>query len=224
MIAALVRQGRRLAIAAAVVAWAGAAHYTSAMVESSSWGALLGLLPFVAIAAAFCWRSPRRVAMFALLALAAAGLALVWPRLAANVGWMYFIQHAGTNALLGIGFGRTLAAGRQPMCTRLAAVGRSALSPALRRYTRQVTLAWTLFFAVMTTASVALFAFGPIGVWSAFANLLTLPLVALMFVAEYAVRLRALPPEDRSGILDAVRAYWRESSGKAGTAAVPLER
>ncbi len=203
---------RTAAIAAVVVAWAAAAHYTSALVESSDWGALLGLSPLVAIAAAFAWRSPQRLAMLALLALAVTGLAAVWSELARNVGWLYFVQHLGTNALLGVAFGRTLAHGRRPMCTELAALVHRELSPRLARYTRQVTVAWTLFFAVVSTTSVLLFALAPIAVWSAFANLLTLPLVALMFAAEYLVRLRVLPPEDRSGVLDAVRAYWRSAT------------
>lgn len=202
---------RTAAIAAVVLAWAAAAHYTSALVASSDWGALLGLSPLAAIAAAFAWRSPHRLAMLALLALAAAALAAVWPQLARNVGWLYFVQHVGTNALLGVAFGRTLAHGRRPMCTELAALVHGELNPRLERYTRQVTVAWTIFFAVVSTTSVLLFAFAPITVWSAFANLLTLPLVALMFAAEYAARLRMLPPADRSGVLDAVRAYWRST-------------
>ncbi|APR03607.1 hypothetical protein [Thauera chlorobenzoica] len=203
---------RTAAIAVAVVAWAAAAHYTSALVASSAWGALLGLSPLAAIATAFAWRSPHRPAMLALLALAAAGLTAVWPQLVQNVGWLYFVQHVGTNALLGVAFGRTLGHGRKPMCTGLAALVHPELSPRLERYTRQITVAWSLFFALMSTASVLLFAFAPITVWSAFANLLTLPLVALMFAAEYAVRRCVLPPEDRSGVLDAVRAYWRSSA------------
>ncbi len=202
---------RTAAIAAAVVVWAAAAHYTSALVESSDWGALLSLSPLAAIATAFAWRSPRRPAMLALLALATAGLAAGWPRLAQNVGWLYFVQHVGTNALLGVAFGRTLGHGCKPMCTELAALVHRELSPRLERYTRQVTVAWSLFFALVSTTSVLLFAFAPITVWSAFANLLTLPLVALMFAAEYAVRLHVLPPEDRSGVFDAVRAYWRSA-------------
>lgn len=207
---ALVRVARGLAIGVAVLAWAIAAHYTSALVDESSWGALLAIAPFAAIAAAFAWQSPRRIRMLGLLALATLALAVAWPTLARNVGWLYFVQHVGTNLLLGIGFGRTLAAGREPMCTRIARTMHGSVSPALARYTRQVTVAWTAFFAATAAISCLLFAFGSIEAWSTFANLLTMPLVGLMFVAEYLVRLRLLP-EDRSSILDAVRAYRRTS-------------
>jgi len=206
------RAARGVAVVALVVAWAAAAHYTTALVDASSWGALLGIAPFALIAAGFAWRSRRRTGLLALLGLGAGGLALVWPTLAQNVGWLYFVQHAGTNALLCVAFGRTLGRGREPMCSRIAAMIHDELSPGLARYTRQVTVAWTLFFGVTVVVSVALFAFGPLAAWSAFANLLTIPLVALMFVAEYAVRRHVLPPEDRSGILDAVRAYRRSTS------------
>lgn len=206
---------RRVAVVVLVVAWAAAAHYTTALVDASSWGALLGLAPFVAIAAGFAWRSRRRTILLALLGLGAGGLALAWPVLARNVGWMYFVQHAGTNALLCVAFGRTLLSGREPMCSRVAAMIHDELSPGLARYTRQVTVAWTLFFGLTVVVSVALFTFGSLAAWSTFANLLTIPLVALMFVAEYAVRRHVLPPEDRSGILDAVRAYRSSTSTAA---------
>jgi uncharacterized membrane protein len=220
----LARAARGVALAAVVVGWAAAAHYTSALVESSNWGALLGMAPLAAIATMFAWRSPRRGAMLALLALAAGGLALGWVRLAANVSWLYFIQHVGTNALLGVAFGRTLGQARTPLCTGLAALVHGELSAALIRYTRQVTIAWTVFFALVTGTSLLLFAFAPIAVWSVFANLLTLPLVALMFAAEYAVRLAVLPPGERSNILDAVRAYWRSTPPVAPPPASAAER
>lgn len=207
----LAQAARALGIAAAILAWAAAAHYTSALVESSHWGALLALAPFAAVAGAFAWRSPRRPAMLGLLVLAALALAALWPMLSHNVGWLYFVHHVGTNVLLGIGFGRTLAAGRVTMCTRIAAIMHREVSPALAHYTRRVTLAWTLFFALTAAVSVLLFAFGSLTAWSTFANLLTLPLIALMFAAEYAVRLRVLP-EDRSSIVDAIRAYRRSSA------------
>lgn len=209
------RAARRIAVVVLVVAWAAAAHYTTALVDASSWGALLGLAPFALIAAGFAWHSPRRPVLLALLGVAAAALALVWPILAQNVGWMYFVQHAGTNALLCLAFGRTLGDGQVPMCTRIAEMTHRRVSEALARYTRQVTVAWTLFFGVTAVASVALFALGPIAAWSTFANLLTVPLVALMFAAEYAVRCRVVSREDRGSILDAVRAYRKASAAPA---------
>ena len=80
--------------------------------------------------------------------------------------------------------------------------------PRVERYTRQVTIAWTAFFIVMLLVSVVLYVFAPIRVWSAFANLLMLPLVALMFIVEYAVRIRLLRDLPHKPMLDSLRAYW----------------
>ena len=80
------------------------------------------------------------------------------------------------------------------------------------RYTRRVTAAWALFFAAIVAIMVALFAAAPRRVWSLFANFCILPLVALMFIAEYAVRRRVLPQAERGGILAAVRTFLASSS------------
>jgi uncharacterized membrane protein len=53
-----------------------------------------------------------------------------------------------------------------------------------------------------------LFFLAPLTTWSFFANFLTLPLVALMFIGEYWVRWRVLPEMRHMRILDAVRAFW----------------
>jgi hypothetical protein len=63
---------------------------------------------------------------------------------------------------------------------------RGHLEPRLAHYSRQVTVAWTVFFVAMMCMSILLYLLAPISVWSAFANLATLPLVALMFIVEYA--------------------------------------
>ena len=63
-----------------------------------------------------------------------------------------------------------------------------AVTPAVARYTRQITLAWTLFFVAIAAVSTLLFATAPIVTWSTFANYLSLPLVAVMFAAEHACR------------------------------------
>jgi uncharacterized membrane protein len=97
------------------------------------------------------------------------------------------------------------------------------MSPALARYTRGVTLAWTIFFGAVATVSVALFFLAPRPLWSAFANLLTLPLVGAMFAAEYAVRVRVLPPEERGGLADAARAYWQRPAPGRTAPAPPSE-
>ena len=83
-------------------------------------------------------------------------------------------------------------------------------------YTRRVTQAWSLFFAGQLVTSAALLAFAPRPVWSLFVNVLDLPLVALMFVAEYACRLRLVSREHRVGPLAALRAFGRRGELPVG--------
>ena len=44
-------------------------------------------------------------------------------------------------------------------------------------------------------------------IWSAFSNLFYLPSVALMFIVEGLIRRLVLPPEERHGIVESIRAY-----------------
>jgi uncharacterized membrane protein len=139
---------------------------------------------------------------------------------ASYLPWLYFIQHVAMFAALGAWFGLTLRPGRDALVSRFAHFSEGALSAEGIAYTRRVTLAWTLFFAAVASTSVALFFLAPLELWSAFANLLTLPLVGAMFVAEYAVRTRACPELARGGlargVLRSMRAYW-ESTARSMT-------
>ena len=86
-------------------------------------------------------------------------------------------------------FGRTLPAGREPMIARFARIERGAeLPPDLARYTRRLTVAWTVFFAAMAAISLGLAVWGSLAVWSLFTNVINYALVALFFIGEYVVR------------------------------------
>lgn len=141
-----------------------------------------------------------------LLALAYAGLAHYLSIVTDLGAWFSFLQNVGINTVLAVFFGRTLRAGRRPLVTTLAAAVHEEMSPQLLRYTRQVTVAWTLFFVACVVLSVLLFFAAPIEVWSWFANILALPLIGLMFLVEYEVRKRVLPKRDLLGLLATVRA------------------
>jgi uncharacterized membrane protein len=79
--------------------------------------------------------------------------------------------------------------------------------PAYMRYTWKVTVVWTMYFVSSAMISIGLFFFGPIAVWSYFANLLTPVIVGLMFVIEYLVRVRVLPDRAHFSISQTIRAY-----------------
>ncbi|OYV39513.1 MAG: hypothetical protein B7Z83_02380, partial [Thiomonas sp. 20-64-5] len=82
-------------------------------------------------------------------------------------------------------------------------------SPLVARYTRSVTWAWTLFFCLMACSSVLLFAATPLSIWAIFANVASPLLLLSMFVAEYLVRRRRVPAEERAGPIEAFRSYLR---------------
>jgi uncharacterized membrane protein len=114
--------------------------------------------------------------------------------LGAGSRYAVYLPSLAVNLLLAWFFGRTLAPGRTPLVTAIARVVRGAdvLAPELERYTRAATRAWTGFFVALAAVSVALALLAPLDAWSLFANVLTAPLVAAMFAAEYAYRRRRL--------------------------------
>jgi len=130
-----------------------------------------------------------------------------WAQLEKKFSMVYLIQECGMYSLLAFGFGRSLGPGNLALCTRLADRLHGPLSPREVRYTRQVTVAWAVFFGALTLTILGLYAFASLTVWSLFVNFIALPLVGLMFVAEYAVRRHALPETERRGILASVRVF-----------------
>jgi uncharacterized membrane protein len=64
-----------------------------------------------------------------------------------------------------------------------------------------------VFFLSNTLISAVLWLFAPQSIWSMFANLMSMPLLASMFAAEHVWRMFALPPEERPSIAQVVRAY-----------------
>lgn len=190
-----------------VVAYAALAHYTSLMPDAAHWAVLLAVVPPAVIAFGMLRSAVAGILPWLFALLVAAVATAAWPTLQQHVGSVYFAQHIGMNSAFCLFFGHTLLAGREPLCTHFAGFAHAHLSPRLIRYTRQATIAWTAFFALIAISSVLLFCFAPMAVWSLFANVLTLPLVGLMFVAEGIARRLLLPPDERLGILATIAAY-----------------
>ena len=166
-------------------------------------GAWVALVPLLA-AAAIGWRTRWR---WPLLALALGLATWLWLRPGRAPATLLATHVAVYLGLLWL-FLRTLRAGREPLVTGIAQRVRGGTLPAeVVSYTRRVTQAWCIFFACMAAASIALFVFAPLAVWSLFANLLNLPLVAMMFLAEYCVRVTRLPHLQHFPITAAARAF-----------------
>ena len=208
------RWRRRLqlaAIIAFVVAFAGLSHYGNSVAKTHDLGVGLALGPVLAVGFALIWRWTH----LGVALLAAAGAAVLlrhyWPLLEKNFSVVYLLQEGGFYSLMAASFGQSLLGRRVALCTQLADKVHGPLTPQEVRYTRRVTAAWALFFIAITAATLGLFLFAPLRVWSLFANFCVLPLIGLMFVAEYAVRRRVLPQTPRRGILAAVRVYFAGS-------------
>lgn len=192
------------------------AYIATARDDMGPLAAIVAIAPVAVFALILAWRARSRALAMTLWSCAMTGLVLAWPLIEACFAWVFFIQHAGVFALLTLVFGRTLRPGEEPLVTGFARmIHGQRLAPQIPPYTRWVTLAWTLFFAGMTLASALLFVLGDLAHWSFFATLLTPALVAAMFAGEYLVRLRVLPAEIRTGLLDSIRAGFDAARGAA---------
>lgn len=220
----LAKVGRWLGGAALLVSYYLLAYYSSTAeihARMPALGLSVSALPALLFLLWLALRASRRALMLALWLVPVVLLLAYWPVLEHNFNWIYFIENIGTNVLLGFAFGHTLVGGRRPLISRLAEMMRGPLQPAVARYTRQATFAWTLFFVVMTLVSTVLFLLAPFMTWLLFANILNWPLVIGMFVAEYLVRLRLLPGEREHGIVDSMRAYWKSNCATADVSENP---
>jgi uncharacterized membrane protein len=203
--------GRRLQLAAVAlffIAYAGLSHYSNSNPQARDLGAALALAPVLAIGFVLIWRWSG--ALPGLLAAAAAAFLVrhYWPLFTRNFSTVYLIQQCGFYAIMAFGFGRSLLKGRVPLCTQLADKIHGPLSAAELRYTRKVTIAWVIFFLLNVAVTGLLFAFAPLRIWSLFVNFLSVPLILLMFGAEYAVRRRALPQVQTSSLIATLRMYF----------------
>lgn len=200
----LVALAAMLTITFAVLAHAAVVEGVPPMV-----GAMLSLIPAAVLLLWIVRRTRHRIIAAVAIAAIALGLWLGWAQLERHFPSLFFLEQAGANLALGILFGRTLLAGREPLVTRFARVLHDELPPEVERYTRQVTFAWAIFFATLFTASCVLYLANYIAAWSFFANILSPILIGAMFVVEYAIRHRVLPNWHRVGILGSIRACSR---------------
>lgn len=212
------------AVALGAVACLALAYLSSAGRLPPALSVTIALAPPLVGAVALAWRSRLRTP----IALAGLGLLLVAaPRadeLSRHISTLWFVQHAAVHALLAVVFGRTLLPGAEPLATRIARAVLPSMPPAVLRYSRGVTLAWTVYFVAMTALSVALFLGSSTATWSTFATLVSGPLVALMFVLEFALRRRMLPASHCASIAQTVagfRALMRAPSARTAAARPP---
>jgi uncharacterized membrane protein len=211
------RRSPRLQLAAVLVvliAYSVLSHYSNLNPQAHDLRTMLALAPMLALGLVLLWRW--NGALTALLAAAATAYLLraFWPLFAQNFSIVYLVQQVGFYSIMAFTFGRSLRKGRVPLCTHIADTVHGPLSAPELRYTRKVTLAWVIFFLLNVAATFLLFEFAPLRLWSVFVNFCSLPLILLMFAAEYAVRRRVLPQVESSGLIAALRVYFAHSPQK----------
>ena len=206
--------GRRLQLAAVVlffIAYSVLSHYSNLNPQAHDLGAALALAPMLTLGLVLLWRGGGALIACVGAVAAAVLLRAFWPLLTQNFSIVYLVQQCGFYLIMAATFGRSLLKGRVPLCTQLADKVHGPLSALELRYTRNVTLAWVIFFLLNLAATILLFEFVPLRIWSLFVNFCALPLILAMFVAEYLVRRRVLPQVQRSGLIATLRVYFADS-------------
>jgi uncharacterized membrane protein len=177
-------------VAAAAVALSIALHVVPQMLQhlvDPAWSMLVLLIIDAGIAALIA-RSRAAVLIGIVL------VVLLGVTVASHQQMLAALPSIALNLLLAVVFGATLRRHETPLIVRIAELDDpSELTPRFTRYLRALTVAWTMFFIVMALSSLLLMLYAPFEWWSLFVNVLTWPLIGLMFAAEWAVRRAAFP-------------------------------
>lgn len=152
-------------------------------------------------------RMARMLGAAGVMALCLVATLLLWQPMLLNLDWFYLAQHVVTNLIFAWFFGQTLLAPRTPLITQFAQTIHGHLPDDVLRYTRGVTLAWTVFFLAQIALSLFIFYLFSLETWSLFANVLNWPLVILMFMGEYLCRKIMNPDFQHAGIKESINAY-----------------
>lgn len=123
------------------------------------------------------------------LGIALGALALAALSGALNQGWPLRWYPVLVNASLLALFGFSLRRG-PPMVERLARLKEPLLPDYAVAYTRQVTVAWCVFFAANGTVAAATVVFGDERAWALYNGLIAYVLMGLMAMGEYVLRRR----------------------------------
>jgi uncharacterized membrane protein len=203
----------KLRIAAFGVAGAiylGLSYLASSSTHPPLLAVLVTAIPIVAGFVAVCWSTRLRLPAITLCVGVLAVLSQYVDFLLSHAAWLYFFQHVGAMAALGIMFGSTLRTHATALCSRIAQFAiATPLDAHYLRYTWRVTLAWTIYFVVSAIISIGLFFAASLEVWSLFATVLAPISLGVMFGVEYLIRLRALPDRPHFSIAETIESYQK---------------
>ena len=199
------------AVGVLIVTYSGLSHYSNSHAQEGDLATILALAPMSSVGLLLIWRWRGMPAALPAAAIAGSVCWHFWPSFRQNFSLVYLLQQLGFYMLMAATFGLSLLPDRTPLCTRFADKVHGPLGQLELRYTRQVTAAWTWFFVANAAVTVLLHAFAPLNVWSFFVNFLALPLIALMFAVEYAIRRHVLKQIHTGGLLATLRVYFADS-------------
>ncbi len=206
------RRARVTAGVALIVAYSVVSYRSNVAGHAGALGALFAFLPLLGLSLGAAWEGRPRPLWLTLWALACAGLWHYRILIGAHYSWAYLVEDVGMLTLLCSLFARTLKSPRVPLISRLSELVHGPLSPRLAHYTRRVTQLWAALFGIMAIVSILLFLVAGVRAWGFYANVLTWPIMALVFIGEYLVRRLVIPAQERAGFLQVVLAgsrYWR---------------
>ncbi len=137
-----------------------------------------------------------------------------------SIGFMFYYPVA-VNLVLLIVFAHSLR-GAQSIVERLARLQDPELSPQGVRYTRKVTQAWCVFFALNGTIAAVTTVIGDLKLWTWWNGLLSYGAMGLMFGGEYLLR-RRLQAQERAAQDSAASERAAAPSEHAPAAAVAAQ-
>ena len=197
-----------LLVVLGVLGYEGMAHWVATSGGVPGARPLFTLAPLLVLLCWGLWRRSRVWGLTAILVLLIGLLAVLRMHLPLpDLKLLYAAPHIIIDLLLLWFFGRTLRAGHVSLVTRIARHEHGSLPPEIELYTRRVTWAWCIYFGLMAAVSSLLFVFAPLPVWSWFANMLSLPLILLMFAGEYAYRIWRFPNFSHASFFTAIRSF-----------------
>jgi uncharacterized membrane protein len=212
------------------LAYSVVAHVASARHDGPLAVAAMAMLVLMMLIAPLAQRR-----LWAWLALAASLAGLVWLARSPYTQVPLLLAPTAFIALIAFLFGRSLAAGRTPLISKIVAAMEGGAAPAdeLMRYTRGLTAAWAWALGLLAAVNFALSLIAvpggllaqlgvpaPVTItqtqWSWFANVFNYGLIGGFFAIEFAVRKRRFPGRYHS-FADFLRklrglgpAFWRD--------------
>ncbi len=172
----------------------------------------LAFLPLLALAYWIARYAQHKILWTLFLLTAGAAIYVIEHETQLGLAAAYGIPHTAIYLALLWLFGRTLARGREPLITGFARRVHGSIPPEMEAYARHVTLAWCVFFIAQPLISAVLFTWATLDTWSLFVNVLNLPLVALMFAAEYLYRVTRHRHFPHASIMKGVQMFTEDRS------------